>query len=173
MQHCGPVAEHRPLVVLLCGVAGAGKTTWAKRLEAEGYVRLSVDEEVWARFGRYGRDYPPQDYARLSAIAETVLRDRLLELLGQGRDVVVDLSLWQRAEREEYKRLATGAGARWRLVYLEADVDVLRRRLAQRAERVDANAAFPITDDVLATYLAGFEVPDGEGEEVLRLGAGG
>jgi hypothetical protein len=47
----GPV---RPEVVLLSGVAGAGKTTYALGLEALGYVRLSVDEEVWAANGRHG-----------------------------------------------------------------------------------------------------------------------
>lgn len=28
-------------VVLMCGIAGAGKTTYARRLERDGYVRLS------------------------------------------------------------------------------------------------------------------------------------
>ena len=37
----------KPLVVMMCGVAGAGKTTLAKQLEAAGYLRLSIDEEVW------------------------------------------------------------------------------------------------------------------------------
>lgn len=161
-------AAGRPLVVLMCGVAGSGKTTYSQSLEAEGYARLSVDEEVWARFGRYGVDYPPEDYPRLSAAAENAVRERLLVLLAEGRDVVVDLSFWQRATRDQYKRLVSDAGARWRLVYLQVDPDVLRRRLAQRARRVDANAAFAITEDVLTTYLEGFEVPDGEGEEVLR-----
>ena len=40
----------------MCGVAGSGKTTYAQRLEAEGYVRLSIDEEIWQRFGRFGID---------------------------------------------------------------------------------------------------------------------
>ena len=32
----------KPLVVMMCGVAGAGKTTLAKQLEAAGYLRLSI-----------------------------------------------------------------------------------------------------------------------------------
>jgi hypothetical protein len=46
------------VVYLLCGLTGSGKTSYAKRLEAGGAVRLSVDEEVYARHGRYGVDYP-------------------------------------------------------------------------------------------------------------------
>lgn len=150
----------------MCGLAGAGKTTYAKRLEGEGYVRLSVDEEVWGRFGRYGVDYAPEEYARLSVAAEDVVRQRLRELIAEGRDVVVDLSLWRRAAREDYKRLVEDARAGWRLVYVRVDPAVLRRRLAERAHRFDANAAFTITDDVFDAYLAGFEAPEGEGEEI-------
>ena len=163
-------ARGRPVVVLMCGVAGSGKTTYAQQLEMKGYVRLSIDEEVWARFGRYGMDYDPADYARLSAAAEDVLRERLVTLVGEGRDVVVDFSFWQRASRDRYKRLVEAAGGTWRLIYLQVDPAVLRRRLDDRAERFDANAAFPITPDTLAAYLAGFEEPRGEGEEVIALG---
>jgi len=88
----GEAERGRPRVVLLCGVAGSGKTTYAKQLEAQGYVRLSIDEEVWARFGRYGIDYDPAKYPQLSATAEEALRASLLTLVEQGRDVVVDFS---------------------------------------------------------------------------------
>ena len=37
----------KSLVVMLCGIAGSGKTTLAKRLEKMGFLRLSIDEEVW------------------------------------------------------------------------------------------------------------------------------
>jgi hypothetical protein len=36
-----------------------------------------------------------------------------------------------------------------------------------RSQRFDANAAFPITDDILNAYVSGFEEPNGEGEEVI------
>ncbi|MEV1201147.1 AAA family ATPase [Microbispora rosea] len=41
-------------VVMMCGVAGAGKTTYAQELEQRGYARLSIDEAVWALIGRDG-----------------------------------------------------------------------------------------------------------------------
>lgn len=151
----------------MCGVAGSGKTTYAKALEAQGFVRLSIDEEVWARFGRYGIDYQPAEYARLSAAAERVLRERLVTLVRQGRDVVVDFSFWQRATRDRCKRLVEAAGGTWRLVHLAVDLVLLRERLDRRGERFDANAAFPVNEEVLAAYLAAFEEPQGEGEEVI------
>jgi predicted kinase len=154
-------------VVLMCGIAGSGKTTYAKDLEAKGYVRLSVDEEIWHRFGRYGVDYEPDEYERHTLVAREAVRERLLSLLAEGRDVVVDSSFWQRSRRQEYKQLVEQAGGRWRLVYLRADPGLLRARLHERVERFDANAAFPVTEVLLARYLESFEPPSGEGEELI------
>jgi len=49
--------------------------------------------------------------------------------------------------------------------------DVLRRRLAARSRRVDSDAAFPITDDLLNTYLRDFEWSHDEGQ--LEIGGSG
>jgi len=164
--------DRRPEVVLMCGVAGSGKTTHSKELETRGYVRLSVDEEVWERFGRFGVDYDASLYEAHSAVARRSLDERLTSLVAKGRDVVVDSSLWQRVRREECKRLVERAGGRWRLVYLEANEAVLRARLTERAERFDANAAFPITDELLTQFLSAFESPSDEGEEVVVVSGG-
>ncbi len=152
----------------MCGIAGAGKTTYAKELEDRGYVRLSIDEEIWERFGRYSVDYDVDDYAGHSAAAEAALRERLADLIDQGRDVVVDFSFWQRAARDRYKQLIEEAGASWDLLYLKVDRAILRERLATRSARFDANAAFPITDDILEAFLSDFEEPHGEGETVIE-----
>jgi hypothetical protein len=66
-----------------------------------------------------------------------------------------------------YKQLIEELGGRWRLLYLRVGSQELRRRLAERNERFDANAAFPIGAERLAGYLASFEEPHGEGEEVI------
>src|SRR6266566_3172220 len=157
----------QPEVVLMCGIAGSGKTAYARDLEARGYVRLSVDEEIWRRFGRYGVDYEPDEYEQHTEVAREAVRERLLSLLAEGRDVVVDSSFWQRSRRQECKQLVEQAGGRWRLVYLRAGPALLRARLHGRAERFDANAAFPVTGELLARYLESFEPPSGEGEELI------
>ncbi|HEX4018589.1 MAG TPA: ATP-binding protein [Frankiaceae bacterium] len=132
-----------PEVVLMCGIAGSGKTTYSRRLEEAGYIRLSIDEAVWAQFGRYGLDYAAADYGDKSRLADGALRQRVRFLIRQGNRVVVDNSFWSRAIRDEYKELVTASGGQWRLVYLQATPERLRRRLEDRAQRFDANAAFP------------------------------
>jgi predicted kinase len=160
-------SDRVPRVVLMCGVAGAGKTTFAKRLELTGYVRLSIDEEIWARFGRFGIDYDPVLYSDHLVTTEAILRERLVDLVRAGQNVVVDFSFWQRARRDEYKQLIVDAGGSWDLIYLKVSRSELRRRLAARAKRFDANAAFPITDAKLDEFLTGFQEPDGEGETII------
>src|SRR5829696_4751177 len=76
-----------PVVYLLCGLTGSGKTTYARQLEAAGAVRLSVDEEVFARHGRYGVDYPTSEYFDLERPVVEELRRRLVELIESGHDV--------------------------------------------------------------------------------------
>ena len=129
-----------PFVYMLCGLTGSGKTTYAKRLEASGAVRLLVDEEVFARHGRYGVDYPMgESFGRERPVVEE-LRRRLVELVESGRDVVLDYGLWRQSDRNAYKRLIEAHGGRWRLLYFKVDREVLVQRLSERNRRDDANA---------------------------------
>ena len=52
-------------VIMMCGVCGSGKTTYAKKKEQEGYIRLSIDEEMWKLYGRKGFDNPEEQYVKL------------------------------------------------------------------------------------------------------------
>lgn len=157
------------LVVLMCGVAGSGKTSFSMKLASKGFARLSIDEEIWARFGRYGLDYPPEQYPEHVAAAREALKDDLLRRLAARQSVVVDSSFWSRAHRDSFKALVETAGGAWRLVYLHAPEPILRDRLEARRRRFDANAAFPIDADVLAGFLESFQAPVDEGEIVVAV----
>lgn len=157
-----------PLVAMMCGVAGSGKTTFAQRLEQRGFVRLSIDEEIWATKGRYGIDFPIEMYEQLKVKAELKLRNELVNLLKEKRNVVIDFSFWQRKRRDEYKKLIEEGGGEWKLVFLKVHPNELRKRLRIRSQRFDANAAFTITEEILSSFLKGFEVPSGEGEIIIE-----
>jgi predicted kinase len=157
-----------PLIIMMCGVAGSGKTTLAQQLEKEGFVRLSIDEEVWKVNGRYGIDYPVEKYGDYQVEAERRLRNQLIRLIKDKRKVVIDFSFWQKSIRDGYKQLIEEAGGEWKLIYLNISPEIIRKRLDVRSKRFDANAAFPITENTLTSYLNGFEVPSHEGEIVIE-----
>lgn len=158
-----------PTVFLLAGLTGSGKTMLAKRLESEqGVRRLSVDELVFERNGRYGVDYPDWQYPAREGPVREEIYGLLAELVAGGADVVLDHGLWTRAERDEVKEIVERAGGRWRLIYLPATREALLARLAERNRRRDANALH-VTEVELDAFIGRFEPPAGEGEEVLAI----
>jgi hypothetical protein len=80
----------------MCGPSGSGKSTYAQRFESEGMVRLSFDVEMWRR--GISTVPLPQD---VRDEIEAGLRARLLELVAEGTDVVLDFSFWSRRMRTE------------------------------------------------------------------------
>lgn len=80
----------------------------------------------------------------------------------------MDFSFWQRSKRTKYKNLIEKGGGKWKLIYLKVHPNDLRKRLKTRSQRFDANAAFPITEEMLTFFLNGFEVPTDEGEIVIE-----
>lgn len=159
--------DFTPLVVMMYGVAGSGKTTFSQQLEKAGFVRLSIDEEIWATNGRYGIDYPIEKIEEFKKEAESKLRNRLIKLIHDKRHVVIDFSFWNRVSRDQYKQLIEKNGGKWKLIYLKVHPDDLRDRLKIRNNRFDANAS-PITEEILTSYLTSFETPKGEGELVIE-----
>ena len=157
-----------PVVYLLCGFVGSGKTTYARRLEARGVVRLSIDERVFHQHGRHGVDYPEHEYPAHADAATNELDDRLTELLTEGRSVVLDYGLWSKEDRDWYKRLAEKHGARWKLLYFRADPGLLRRRLEERNRRSDGDPnALRVEKRHFAEFLTRFDPPSGEGEDIV------
>lgn len=153
----------QPLVTLLCGPAGAGKTTYARTLEAAGALRLSMDEAAWAD-GWRDRPPPPERVPELDA----ELQEQLARSVARGRDVVVDLSCSTRHVRDVWRELADRAGARLRLVVLSAPLDVLLDRVAAREGVAEANSVH-LSPATVRTYVEGFEWPGAdEPHEVIR-----
>ncbi|WP_231495887.1 AAA family ATPase [Paucisalibacillus sp. EB02] len=112
----------------MCGIAGSGKTTFSKKLESEGFLRLSIDEEVWSTYGGYGVDYPTEKYREYLDESHKKIRNKLLKLIQEKRKIVLDSSFWSRSERDEYKQVIEENDGKWKLIYLKVDADELQQK---------------------------------------------
>ena len=142
----------RSTLFLTVGLPCTGKTTLARRLEAEqGALRLTKDEWVKALYG----DENP-------AAATDVIEGRLIEVglrvLELGLDVVVDFGLWSRDERSALRQAAADRGAAVELRHLVATPAEQRAR-ADRRQAAEPNTTWPMSDEELAGWAAAMEVP--------------
>ncbi|HYH10854.1 MAG TPA: ATP-binding protein [Thermomicrobiales bacterium] len=136
----------------MCGPSGAGKTTYAQRLEEEGMTRLSFDTEMWRR-GITTVPLPPEKRAEI----EAELRARLLGLVADGVDVVLDFSFWSRQMRDEWRHLLEPVGVVPETVYLAVDRATVLRRVGER--RGSHSDDYEIPEDLAAQYFDHFEAP--------------
>ena len=140
-------------LILTCGLPGAGKTTLAKQLAAtRPAVRFTKDEWLWA-LGTTPWDRP------MNSKVEQHLWHLAQETLAAGLSVVLDFGLWARSERDDMRSVARDLGVGVELHYLEAPMDELWRRVAERNARPPWDRA-PITREHLAEFAAVFEAPD-------------
>ena len=139
-------------VILMCGPAGSGKSTVARTLELEGYERLSVDTVAW---DRGYRSHPLPEPVAENIRAE--IKDRLVELVRERADVVVDLSFWSRRSRDDYRDLLANLGVIPEVWYLATPREVVLARIAARDNTDPDSLVLP--DAMAAAYFDDFEVP--------------
>lgn len=139
-----------PTAHMIHGYLGAGKTTFAHRLEQElPAIRFTHDE--WMR-ALYGIDPPEAFFAenagRVSGLIEATWT-RCLEL---RLNVVLDFGFWSRSERDRTRALIAQLGGECRLYCLTCPDEIARRRIEDRNENLDGSLFIaPATYDALKT----------------------
>ncbi|MFF1876895.1 AAA family ATPase [Leifsonia sp. NPDC058230] len=148
----GGGAIERPVVILLCGLPGSGKTTFARQQEREtGAIRFSTDE--W--MADLGLDF-------FDALRDN-MQDRLdrlwVQLVERGLNVILEDGTWQREERDGIRRVAQRLGASAELHYFDVTFEELWRRLEARNTRPPYGAV-PITRAILEDSRLRLQRPD-------------
>lgn len=113
-------------LVVVSGLPGSGKTTVAKKLQAERQgVRFCPDEWMIA----LGANLWDAD---LRARVESLQWSLALDVLRAGGTAIIEWGTWGRDERERLRADAAAVGARTELLYLDVPVDVLWARIEER-----------------------------------------
>ena len=140
-------------MVLIVGLPGAGKTSWARRLEEERKaLRLTPDEWMEALFDASEAD--GRRWVLESELLWGVAR-RALEL---ETNVILDYGCWAEEERDLFRTRAQALGADAEIVVLDLPLDVLWERLERRNAELPA-ATFSVSRAELDEWAAHFQVP--------------
>lgn len=167
-----------PILYMLMGYPGAGKTTAAKQLEQlTGAVRLSSDDIRLQVF--------PQPTFSLAEHAQLYneLNRRTAQLLESGRDVIYDANLNRYQHRKEKYAICQQTGAQASLLWVQAPKELAKNRathqtrshlatptetLAEMFERV-ANVIEPPAQNEPYTVIDGTKISADYIKARLRL----
>ena len=129
-----------PRLVVMHGLSGSGKSTMSEALAASlGAIRLRSDIERKrlsgldplartnspAGGGLYSPDRSRATYERLGHLAQSVL--------AAGFPVIIDAAFLRKGDRQSFRAIAERAGATFTIASCSAPLEVLRRRVAERA----------------------------------------
>jgi predicted kinase len=153
---------NRPRLYIVLGIPFSGKSTVVRELVRQrGCRAIEIDAINTARgVGIAGASITPEDWGISFASARAQLDDAL----AAGASVAYDGHVWSRAQRDDFRALASAAGADITFIYLDVSESVAR-------ERWHANRQIAHRHDVpdnLFTQAVGLMEPPGERESVMR-----
>lgn len=145
-----------PILHLICGLPGAGKTTLAKKLESsENALRLCPDDWI-AIILADPNDRREMD--RLRTHIETIQWQLAKRSLVLGVHVVLEFGFWSKKEREYFRSEAEKLGADVRLHFLNVELPELWTRIEKRNANLPIGC-FRVEQAELSEWAQLFEPP--------------
>jgi predicted kinase len=150
-----------PILILLCGLSFAGKTTLAKALAQQlGWRYISLDAINTERgVGLDGQAIPVEQWEQTYAEAYR----RVAETLRDQRSVIYDETNFARRQRDALRGIAAGCNATTVVVYVATSAEEARRRW-QRNRMTQQRG--DVRDDDFAYVIQHFE-PPGDDEATI------
>jgi predicted kinase len=155
----------KPIVYLMLGLPGSGKTTFSRKLQQDLDIsRLSLDEE----YSKIGGDLAsPKWDMSIEAEANERIKHQVKEIIECGESVILDFCPWRREDRHEYRKYIESIGAVGHVYYFNVPSDELRRRLEVRNSN-SSNDTHIVTPDMLDAFTARFDPPEEEDYELVE-----
>ncbi len=156
--------NRKPTIYIVCGFIGAGKTTFARKLEKEtGAVRITKDEWMVRIFS----NSPPKDkFAEYDDKVTKLAQDFALRLVEAGTDVIIDEGFWVKSQRDEIRNKIQALGGEPILYYVSQPVEIMRKRVIERSKNPPSDA-FEIDEAMFNGYLKFWQPPEVDEEFLL------
>jgi hypothetical protein len=155
----------RPIAYVICGFIGAGKTTFARKLEKETKaIRITKDEWIIKIFGnKIASDKNFEEYDKnVTGLA----RDIAFKILESGGDVIIDEGFWAKSERDDLRRKILNVGAKPIIYYVECPLAKMRERVVSRSKNPPSDS-FEINEEMFNSYLKYWQPPEEDEEFIL------
>jgi hypothetical protein len=158
------VADSGPAVHLLAGLNGAGKTTYARRLQAElPAVRFTQDEWI---LKLHPLRYDDPARGTVTRSCRELIWEVAVQVLAVGTDVVLDWNSWSRQQRREWSSRAAETGYPTVVHYLRVSPETAIAQANRRAAR-STPGAYVLDAAAIRHMAAIFEEPgQDEGLEI-------
>ena len=148
--------KRKPIVYLICGFIGSGKTSFAKKLEEKtGAVKITKDE--WS-IRLIGNDPTINGYAEWDRKIIGLSRDVAFYLAEKGIDVIIDEGFWEKETRDEMRRRIDAIGAKMVMYYVDTPIETIRDRVVGRNNNLTGDS-FHISEELLDGYLKYWQPP--------------
>lgn len=143
-----------PTAHLLHGFVGAGKTTFARKLEVELPAMRFTHDEWMHRL--YGSNPPAAEFAELYDRVDALIWSCAERNLALGCDVILDCGFWTRRSRDQARDRIDALGLRCVLYSLEVPETLARKRVALRTQKVPDDSLW-INDEAFDLFKTRFE----------------
>lgn len=152
----------KPVLYLMVGYPGAGKTTVAQLI-----AQRTGATHIWADLERHRMfDNPTHGQTESQELYEE-LNQRAEELLAAGRSVVFDTSFNHRRDRDLLRQLAAKHGAETVVVWLTTSAEVARDR-ATHSQVVRNGYDFNMSGQEFDRIVSHLE-PPAKDEKIIKL----
>ncbi len=147
---------------MICGLPCSGKTTLARKLEAElsaPALCFSPDEWLVPFVGARNWDTDEKTYNHQRLKIKAMLLDFAFRTVKQGVHAILDNGFWSKEERNVYRAKAAEHGINIKLHYLDVPHEELLARLRRRNDNLPSGC-FYIPESRLIEWFGVFQPPE-------------